>query len=310
MNPLTHTWSAERNSPITAFEPADPCLPAHVAAAYNTPPKGYLRRKRDTRRRPNGGSMFISRIPRSVADASTYIANMQFPHTRTSRAINALRDMPIPPLGVVYGFLFVTLFTRLRMVNTEVGTPPFTVSLAVFLVCITVIVVFVALATCSFALDMRASKHHDKYCPAAPTKLMRTIYDRSINVAPIMPGLADKAWKVYLYDVEHYDEYANIIADIADSPVEYGTKTYAVHQEILDTFWRASLLRQKAVQRDLDAQAERIAQQRADEETQAQHQASISDEMRASALTTAILDKLKADEAAARAIYGDSDDTD
>ena len=160
------------------------------------------------------------------------------------------------------------------------------------------------------ALETYIDKNHDTCYPTAPTKLMRTIYDRNINVTPVMPGLADKAWKVYLYDVEHYDEYANIIADIAANPAEYGTKTYAVQQDILDTFWRTSLLRQKAVQRDIDAQAERIAQQRADEDSQAQHQATITDEMRAGALETTVLDKLKADEAATRAIYGDDDSDD
>lgn len=308
MNPMAHTWSTERNSPITAFEPADPCLPAHVAAAYNTPPKGYLRRKRDTYRRPNGGSMFISRIPQSVADASTYIANMQFPHTRKSRAIQTIAHTEPPPIGVLYSFLAIMMTMAALSLGADPGTGLFIIGINGITICLVILVLFFVFVVTAIALETHIENNHDTYCPAAPTKLMRTIYDRSINVAPIMPGLADKAWKVYLYDVEHYDEYADIIADIADNPAEYGTKTYAVQDEILDTFWRASLLRQKAVQRDLDAQAERIAQQRADEETQAQHQASISDEMRAGMLETTVLDKLKADEAAARAIYGNNAD--
>ena len=310
MNPMTHTVPVGRNSPIAAFDPADPCLPEHIAAAYNTPPKGYLHRRRDTHRRPDGSGMFVTRIPASAADASAYIASMQFPHTRMRSTVDALRDMPIPSQGPRYGFAAMTIFLAIIMSSTEVGTTPFTVSLTAFVLCITAIVAFVTLAVCSLTLDIRALKHPEKYSPTTLTKLMRTIHDRSINVTPVMPGLADKAWKVYLYDVEHYDEYANIIADIAANPAEYGTKTYAVQQDILDTFWRTSLLRQKAVQRDLDAQAERIAQQRADEKTQAQHQATITDEMRAGALETTVLYKLKADEVAARAIYGDDDSDD
>lgn len=308
MNPMTHTSPAGRNSPIAAFEPADPCLPAHVAEAYNTPPKGYLRRKRDAYRRPDGGGMFVTHIPRNTADASTYIANMQFPHTRKSHTINAIRSIQPPSLGTLYGVVIMTICASLLMVSTEVGTTLFTASLAALIVCVAVIIGFSALAACSVALDTRALEHPDTYSPTAPTKLMRTIHNRSINVATTMPGLADKAWKVYLYDVEHYDEYADIIADIVDDPAKYSTKTYAVQQNILDTFWRTSLLRQKAVRRDLDAQRARIKQQRCAEHTQAQHQAAITDEMRANTLTTTVLDKLKADEAAAHVIYSDSDD--
>lgn len=307
MNPMTHTWSTGRNNPIAALEPADPCLPAHVAKAYNTPPKGYLRRKRDTYRRPDAGSTFVSHIPKNVDDASTYIANMQFPHTRKSRAISAIRNMPIPSLGIDYGFALMTLFLSILTINTKVGTTPFIISLTALVVCVTIIVVFCILAACSITFDTQALKHHDKYCPTAPTTLMRTIYDRSINVARIMPGLADKAWQVYLYDVEHYDEYADIIADIAANPAEHGTKTYAVQQDILDTFWRTSLLRQKAVQRDLDTQAERIKQQRINEHTQAQHQAVIDDEMRADMLEATVLERLRAEESAAKEIYSEKE---
>lgn len=308
MNPMTHTWSAERNSPITAFEPADPCLPEHVAAAYNTPPKGYLRRRRDTHRRPDADGMFVTRIPASAADASTYIANMQFPYTRKRRVMQAIVDAQPPSTGFLYGFLAIMTGALITMLSTDPDTVPNTIGAGGFVLCIIVLVAFFMFVATAMLLETRMDTHHDKYCPVVPTKLMHTIHDRSIKVARVIPGLADKAWKVYLYDIEHYDEYAQLIADVVENPAEYGSKTYAVHQDILDTFWRASLLRQKAVQRDLDAQAERIAQQRADEKTQAQHQATITDEMRAGALETTVLDKLKADEAAARAIYGDNSD--
>lgn len=310
MNPMTHTVPVGCNNPIAAFEPADPCLPAHVAAAYNTPPKGYLRRKRDTHRRPDGGNMFVSRIPRNTADASTYIANMQFPYTRKRHAMQKIIDAQPPAIGFLYGFLAIMAGTLITMLSTDPDTVPHTIGAGSFILCITVLVAFFIFVATAMALETHIDNNHEKYCPAAPTQLMRTIHDRSINVAPVMPGLADKAWQVYLYDVKHYDEYVDIIADIVDDPAKYGTKTYAVQQDILDTFWRASLLRQKAVRRNLDAQAERIAQQRADEDSQAQQQATITDEMRAGVLTTTVLDKLKADEAAARAIYGDDDSDD
>lgn len=310
MNPMTHTVPVGRNNPITAFEPADPCLPAHMAAAFNTPPKGYLHRTRDTHRRPNGGSMFITHIPRNAADASTYIANMQFPHTRTSRAIQTIVHAEPPPIGVLYGFLATMMATAALSLGADSGTWPFIVGMSGIALCATALVLFFAFVTTAMALETYIDKNYDTCYPTAPTKLMRTIHDRSINVTPVMPGLADKAWKVYLYDVEHYDEYANIIADIAANPAEYGTKTYAVQREILDTFWRTSLLRQKAVQRDIDAKMEHIAQQRQAEQTQTQTQAAISDEMHAETLETTVLDKLKADEAAARVIYGDSDNAD
>ena len=308
MNPMTHTWSAGRNSHIAAFEPADPCLPAHVAAAYNTPPKGYLYYRRDTHRRPDGSGMFVTHIPASAADASTYIANMQFPYTRKRRVMQAIVDAQPPSTGFLYGFLAIMTGALITMLSTDPDTVPNTIGAGGFVLCIIVLVTFFMFVATAMLLETRMDTNHDKYCPVVPTKLMRTIHDRSINVTPVMPGLADKAWKVYLYDVEHYDEYANIIASIAANPAEYGTKTYAVQREILDTFWRTSLLRQKAVRRDLDAQAERIAQQRADEDSQTQHQATITDEMHASMLETTVLDKLKADEAAARAIYGDNSD--
>lgn len=310
MNPMTHTWPAGRNSPIAAFEPADPCLPAHVAEAYNTPPKGYLHRRRDTHRRPDADGMFVTRISASAADASTYIANMQFPHTHTSRVIQTIVHAEPPPIGVLYGFLAIMMTTAALSLGADSGTWPFIVGVSGITLCAVVLVLFFAFVATAMALETYIDKNHDTCYPTAPTKLMRTIYDRSINVASTMPGLADKAWQVYCYDVEHYDEYAEIIANIVDDPAKYGTKTYAVQDEILDTFWRTSLLRQKAVRRDLDAQAERIAQQRADEDSQAQHQATITDEMRAGMLETTVLDKLKADEAATRAIYGnDSDDS-
>lgn len=308
MNPMTHTVPVGRNSPIGAFDPADPCLPAHVAVTYNTPPKGYLHRRADKHRRPDGSSMFVSRIPRNAVDASTYIANMQFPYTRKRRAMQKIVDAQSPAIGFLYGFLAIMAGTLITMLSTDPDTVPHTIGAGSFILCITVLVAFFIFVITAMALETHIDNNHEKYCPAAPTQLMRAIHDHSINVASTMPGLADKAWQVYCYDVEHYDEYADIIADIVNNPAKYGTKTYAVQEEILDTFWRASLLRQKAMRRDLDAQAARITQQRADEDSQAQHQATITDEMRAGALETTVLDKLKADEAAARAIYGDDSD--
>lgn len=308
MNPMTHRWSTSNNGPIATLDPADPCLPEHLVRAYNTVPKGYLPYRRDTDCRPDANGMFITHIPRNADDAHAYIASMQFPYTRKRVVMQRIISIPPPSNRVIYSFLAVMSVTAMLALSTEPNTLPFTIGVGGVIVCMTTLVTFLALAVTAVSIESHIDKHYDTYRPIAPTRLMREIHDRSIKVARVIPGLANKAWNVYVYDVDHYDEYAQLIADVVENPAAYGSKTYAVQREILDTFWRTSLLRQKAVQRDIDAHKGRIKQQRQNDQIQAQTRDAVHDEMRADTLTATVLDKLKADEAAARIIYGDSDD--
>ena len=108
-------------------------------------------------------------------------------------------------------------------------------------------------------------------------------------------------------DAEHYDELADLIRDMRDNPAERGTKTYRVYSEIIDTFCRASELRQAASRKTLADNAAAIEQQRSDAALYEDASRELADEMRANALEHTVLNRLRAEALATEDIYGDSE---
>ena len=310
MNEKLQTWSMTRPNPISSMMLNDDHLiPAHVREAMAAPPKGYLNIPRDQRREPDSIHMFLTHIPASRADVDLYLASLQYPHTRKERLLHRVASMPVPSLGVTYSIFAITTFSVPAYFACK-NAGQHTAASVVLYTAIALAIVFAAIVGCaitSFWAESHLRKHRNVYAQNAPTMLMRKIIARSIDARSVDSQLARFAWDVYCYDAEHYDELVALIQDMHDHPAERGTKTRRVYGEIIDTFRRASELRQDAAWKALADNAEAIEQQRLDEMARSEANYKLSDEMRANMLETTVLERLRAEASAAEDVYGSKD---
>lgn len=303
-------WSMGYDNPISRVMCEDNHLiPAHVREALSTPPKGYLNITRNQQRSPDAASMFTTHIPSSRNDARLYLASMQYPYTRKEQLLRKAASAPLLSYGKMYA-AFVTLTVSILVYaaySDNARHAVSTIALCVALISASLVVAGTAYALVTAWADAYVDNRSDDYEPSAPTALMREIKERSIDVHCVDYRLAKLAWNVYCYDTEHYDELVELIRDMRDNPAERGTKTHRVYSEIIDTFCRASELRQAASRKTLADNAAAIEQQRSDAALYEDASRELADEMRANALEHTVLNRLRAEALATEDIYGDSE---
>lgn len=300
MNPKIQTFLPPPN-PLDELMDTDNtnALPSHIQQALDTPPKGHLATPRNDRRAPDAGAMFSSAIPANLADANTYIAAMAHPHTRKDQVeyvATFIEDASEERAGLMISLLIVSIISIVvgfyeparHIASYMAATSMGLLGLGIFLLFPAVII------------GMFTAESID-----APTKTMQNITSRSIDISQLPPHLAQQAWDIYCFDTDHYDEFVQIITLIAEHPAERGTKTYDVQREIIDTFVRTSKLRQQANKAMLDKRANTLNELQHKQETQENAAKEITDASEAEMLKITVLDQLKADEKAARAVYGE-----
>jgi hypothetical protein len=299
MNPKIQTFLPPPN-PLDELMETDNtnALPAHIQQALNTPPKGHLATPRNERRAPDAGAVFSSAIPTNLADANTYIAAMHHPHTRKNQVeyiVTSIEDASEERAGVVAALLIVCITSTLAGFYEPIRDIAASVTAVSMMVLgLGVFLLFLAVIIGAFMADSID----------APTTAMKNITSRSINVSQVSPKLARDAWDIYCFDTDHYDEFVQLITPIAEHPAERGTKTYDVQREIIDTFVRTSKLRQQANKAMLVERATTLNELQHERETQEHAAKEITDASEAEMLKITVLDQLKADEKAARAVYG------
>lgn len=273
-------------------------LPPHIQQALDTPPRGHLATPRNNRRAPDAGAMFSSVIPASLADANTYVAAMHHPHTRKNQVeyvATSIEDASEERAGLIASLLMVCITSIVvGFYEPARHIASYVVATSMVLLGLGVFTLFLAIIIATFTAESID----------APTKTMQNIASRSIDISQLSPKLARDAWDIYRFDADHYDEFVQIVTPIAENPAERGTKTYAVQHDIIDTFVRTSKLRQQANKAMLVERATTLNELQHEQKTQEHAAKEITDASEAEMLKITVLDKLKADEKAARAVYG------
>ena len=307
MNIARRPWGMRRATPVMRMLSRDDLLvPDHVREVAATTPKGYLDLPRDDQRSPDAGDMFITHVPCSRKDADTYLASMCHPHTRKERLLHRAATVPLPSLVQIYAVVVVATLAAAVYFSCAGTKYHAAATAALWAVCLVsaVLAAGIVYILVSLLADRHLDAHYDIYAVDAPTKLMREIDARGIDVTYIDRSLASLAWEVYLYDVEHYDELAGLIQDMHDNPAARGTKTRGVYDEIIDTFYRASELRQQAAKDVLDQRAAEAADRRRNADEHDRNSRKLADEARADMLKATVLERLRADELGAREVFG------
>lgn len=310
MNEKLQTWSMSRPNPISSLmKKDDHLIPEHIRDAIATPPKGYLDAPRNQHREPGAAPMFTTHIPACRNDVDLYLASMQYPHTRKEDLLHRVATVPLPSFGVIYSMFAALAMSIIAYFACEDLAQHTAASIALYAVTVltSALVISTACALASRYAETHLDAHYDDYSPSAPTKLMRDITERSIDVSQIDSRLAGLAWDVYCYDTEHYDELVALLRDMRDNPAERGTKTHRVYNEIIDAFRHASELRQDMTRKTLADNAEAIEQQRRDAAACSANGKKLADEMRADILEATVLERLRAEASAAEDIYGSND---
>lgn len=310
MNEKLQTWSMSRPNPISSLmKKDDHLIPEHIRDAIATPPKGYLDAPRNQHREPDAAPMFTTHIPACRNDVDLYLASMQYPHTRKEDLLHRVATVPLPSFGVIYSMFAALAMSIIAYFACEDLAQHTAASIALYAVTVltSALVISTACALASRYAETHLDAHYDDYSPSAPTKLMRDITERSIDVSQIDSRLAGLAWDVYCYDTEHYDELVALLRDMRDNPAERGTKTHRVYNEIIDAFRHASELRQDMTRKTLADNAEAIEQQRRDAAARSANGKKLADEMRADILEATVLERLRAEASAAEDIYGSND---
>lgn len=293
-------WQMRNANPIAALMSGDAHLiPDHINEAVSQVPKGYRDRQRDDQRKPDAGNMFLTRIPRSRDDANAYLANLAHPYTAKEHAIRNVAATPLPPVQLLQGACVVLAVTLTAYMGLSAAAHHDAAATAEHIFDV-MGVVGGSLAAYTFSIlwvNLRLHKR-DTHARHAPTELMEDIKTRSIDVSTLGASVATLAWDVYRYDPEHYDELVEIVQDMHDHPAERGTKTWGMYNEIIKTFHRASQIRQRETRRALNERAKTAAAYVHDEHT-------MLDAARADMLENTVLARVRANELAAREIYGE-----
>lgn len=292
--------------------------PAHIHRAMTTPLDGYADTPRDSvdvryadvgaiDRAPRTDGLFISTIPATAQDASDYISAAYFPHKKCYYAIVEFWDNPIKTHARRFVALAMLLLTAtLTDVVSNAVVEPMSTASAVITVQVLIIACACGLGVFAvfYATLMVAYRRGGYATPTAPTPPMRAIEDRSIDVTALPDALAPQAWHIYCYDYEHYDEFAELCRSLVTMDAAPGKETRHVQREIIDTFLRASLIRQRANKHMLHKHTAHMESLQRDMRARDEEARAAYDHAQAQTLRETVLARILADEQATRAVYG------
>ena len=214
-------------------------LPTHVQHTLATPPKGRAAVTRhEVRRTPVIEGMFDTIIPASARSADAYIAYAYYPYTEVGLAVKKINDNPALSRLVVLLILLAH-----ALVGGLVG---YNVSPAAG-----VIAMAVMWFGMIFALVLL------NYSIVRPQE-MRVIESDSIDITSLGDDMTERAWYVYCYDYDHYDEFVALCMSMMEIDTESTTKTWQMRRNILDAFNKVSLSRQTATKQLIQARISEI----------------------------------------------------
>ena len=283
MHTMRHTTLNDRVAKLWHKDPEH--LPEHVQQAMTVPPSGRENTSPDhLEKRPRTDGVFMYKIPLSAAEVDEYINNARFPYTKQkAQVIETKQKLPLDYIFTVsivfFGVILPTILMAVALTQESID-----LALSALISMFSLVVIIKGYDATNKVRDT-----------TKPTKRMEEIEQQSVDVSQLGYHVPEQAWNIYLYDRENYDEFVALCENMLKVDSKHHNKTREKKQEILDTFYEMSLMRQEQAKREIDmrlAEIESIRRKAEDQERQLQNDI---DTAQAEALSEMMLEPLKAD---------------
>lgn len=270
-------------------------LPAHVQRALTTPPSGRadipLNQYEEL---PCTNGVFIDKVPSSATEVDEYINNARFSYSKQkAQVIKAKHKLPLDNLAA-FSIVFSSTLLPTILFTVAVVQENIDFALAALIPVLTLLI-FINV------YDLRNKGHATT--TINPTNRMKEIEQQCLDVSQLGHHVPEQAWNIYLYDRDNYDEFVSMCENLLKVDADTTSKTREMKQEILDTFYEMSLMRQENTKREIDTRLAEIESLKRKTEVQERQLKDDIDTAQADALAEMMLDPLKADLRAMKKVY-------